>query len=286
MIDYSDKLKWSQELWERVQKDYSPYAVLVGLTTGGDSLLAFHIARGLTNIDVAFTCNTTIGAIETLHNCQKVCEKYHTKWICKAPPYGEKKENEDTYFELVKQHGFPGKTKTAHKWMYRYLKDHTIQSIVSSIKQRKWRPIVIISGARRHESIRRFGTSKDITVQNGVIWVNIINEWTDSECHAFSVDNKIDSQRSIISQIMGISGECFCGTYAQKNELSEIKIASPSTYNKIIFIQNWLRENTNMTWGWEESPPKRWTLEKQGQTNMFSPQMLMCSTCMNKTLDN
>lgn len=271
---------------ERVKKEYDPYAVIVGLTTGFDSNVALKLATMFFDVTAAFTCNTSIAAIETLANCERVAKDvYGLKHICKAPPYGGKEQNENAYFEIVKQHGFPGKTQTAHGWMYKWLKDHTVSRIISSIRQRKrGRNIVIISGARRHESVRRMGTSNDITVIGGSnIWVNICNEWTNSEVHAFAADNNLDGLRSPISKTIGISGECFCGCYSQKGELTEIKHASPSTFDKIMYIQKWLNENTNMKWDWESGPSKGFIQEKYGQLNLFSPQMLMCSTCMNNT---
>ncbi|WP_421809045.1 phosphoadenosine phosphosulfate reductase family protein [Flagellimonas sp.] len=286
MIDYTDKLKWSETLAERIKKDYNPYAVIVGLTTGFDSNVALKLATMFFNVDAAFTCDTTIAAPETLANCERVAkEVYGLKWICKAPPYNGKRENHNTYFEVVKQHGFPGKTKTAHNWMYRWLKDHTVSRIISDIRKKKRnRPIIIVSGARKYESVRRMGTSQDVTVIGNNIWVNICNEWTNSEVHAFAEDNKLSKYRSPISQILGISGECFCGCFSQKGELSEIKFASPSAYEKLSFISKWLSDNTNYYWGWEEGPSKQWTLEKYGQINMFSESnLIMCSTCMNNT---
>lgn len=284
--DYSDKLLWTKELADRVKTDFEPYAVIVGLTTGFDSNVALKLATMFFNVTAAFTCDTTIAAPETLNNCRKVAEDvYKLKYIRKAPPYAGKKENNETYFEVVKQHGFPGKTKTAHAWMYRWLKDHTVSSIISSIRQNKRnRPIIIISGARKHESVRRFGTSQDITIQGNNIWVNICNEWTNSEVHAFAMDNNLDRYRSPISKSIGISGECFCGCFSTKGELNEVKIASPSTYEKIMNIYKWLKQNTNYDWDWESGPSKQFTMEKYGQLNMFTKSnMIMCSTCMNNT---
>jgi 3'-phosphoadenosine 5'-phosphosulfate sulfotransferase (PAPS reductase)/FAD synthetase len=282
---YEEKLKWSKELADRVKKDFNPYAVIVGYTGGTDSNIALKLATMFLKVDAAFTCNTTIAAIETLQNCERVAkEVYGLKYISRMPPYAGMEENPNTYFEIVKQHGFPGKTKTAHNWMYRYLKDHTVSRIISSIRQNKRnRPIVIISGARKHESVRRMGTSEDVTVIGNTIWVNIANDWTNSECHAFAVDNKIDELRSPISKCMGISGECFCGAFASKGEKTEIKIFSPTTFDKITMIREWLLANTDMEWDWDESPPKGRAMEKLGQQNLFSPQMIMCSTCMNNT---
>jgi len=286
MTDYSDKLLWSKELAQSIKKDFDPYAVIVGLTTGFDSNVALKLATMFFNVDAAFTCDTTIAAPETLKNCQKVAnEVYGLKWICKAPPYGGKKENHNTYFEVVKQHGFPGKTKTAHKWMYQWLKDHTVSSIITSIRKGNHnRPIVIISGARKYESVRRMGTSQDVSINGNNIWVNICNEWTNEEVHAFAEDNDLTKLRSPISKAIGMSGECFCGCFAGKGELNEIKFASPSTWEKLNRIDKWLKANTNMNWGYEQSPPKSWTLEKYGQINMFTESnMIMCSTCMNNT---
>lgn len=285
---YEEKLRWSKELAERVIKDFNPYAVIVGYTGGTDSNIALKLATMFFKVDAAFTCNTTIGAIETLQNCEKVAkEVYGLKYISRMPPYGALEENPDTYFEVVKQHGFPGQTKTAHNWMYRWLKDHTVSRIVSSIRRRKRnRPIVIISGARRHESTRRMGTSEDITVIDNTIWVNICNDWTDSECYAFAEDWGIQKLRSPISLGMGISGECFCGSHGTEGEYKEMKFWSPSTYEKVNMITKVLK-SLGLNWEWWEGPSKEFTREKYGQLNMFSPenmaspQMLMCSSCMN-----
>lgn len=287
-MDYSDKLKWTKDLSEKVKKDFDPYAVIVGLTTGFDSNVALKLATMFFNVDAAFTCDTTIAAPETLSNCEKVSkEVYGLKWICQQPPYDGNKQNPDTYFEIVKRHGFPGKTKTSHNWMYRWLKDHTVSAIISGIRQKKRnRNIVIISGARKHESVRRMGTSENITINGSNIWVNICNEWTNSEVHSFSEDYNLTRYRSPISKIMGMSGECFCGCYSTKGELNEIKFASPSTWEKLNYIDKWLKDNTKMEWGYEDGPSKAWILEKEGQLNMFTESnMLMCSTCMNNTVN-
>lgn len=286
IMDYKYKLEWTKELCDRIKKDFKPYAVIVGYTGGFDSNVALKLATMFFKVDAAFTCDTTIAAKETLDNCKNVAEYvYKLRYIRRAPPYAGLEQNHNTYFEIVKKHGFPGKTKTAHNWMYRWLKDHTVNKIISSFRENKRnRPVVIISGSRKYESVRRMGTSQDITIQGNNIWLNICNEWTNSEVNAFATDNKIDRYRSPISKSVGVSGECFCGCFAQKNELKEIKIASPSTYEKIMYIDKWLKNNTNMFWGWEESPPKSFTLEKHGQLPLFSPDMLMCSTCMNNEL--
>ena len=284
--DYSEKLRWTKELAERVKRDYKPYAVIVGLTTGFDSNVALKLATMFFSVDAAFTCDTTIAAPETLRNCEKVTKDvYSLKWICRAPPYNGKAEDKDTYFKVIKQHGFQGKTLTAHSLIYRWLKDHTVSRIISSIRQNKRnRPIIIISGARKHESVRRMGTSQDISKNGNNIWVNICNEWTNSEVNAFAEDNGLSKYRSPISKGMGMSGECFCGCFNTKGEHNELKIFSPSTAEKITHIHNWLKENTNHDWDWESGPTKQYTLEKYGQMNMFSKSnMIMCSTCMNNT---
>lgn len=285
MQDYTDKLLWSKELAERIKRDYNPYAVLVGFTSGGDSNVALKLATMFFKVDAAFTCNTTIAAIETLQNCEKVVtETYGLKHICRMPPYDGLKQDPDTYFKLCKRHGFPGPTETSHKHTYWWLKDHTVSAIVSIFRQKKRnRTIVIVCGARKYESVRRMGNSKDINIVGNTIWVNICNEWTDSETHAFSVDNKIDALRSPVSQIMGMSGECFCGCFAPKGELGELKFASPTTHEKIQFIKKWLWENSKHLWGWGERKPKNIKQEAMGQFNMFSPQMMFCSTCMNNS---
>lgn len=281
----SDKIKWSQELADRVKADYDPYAVLVGFTSGGDSNIALKLATMFLKVDAAFTCDTTIAAPETLKNCEDVVSQYGLRHIIQAPRYNGISNNKETYSEIVKRHGFPGKTTTAHSWMYKWLKDHTVQNIIAQFRQRKRRRIVIVSGARRHESVRRMGTSEDITVMGNVIWLNICNDWTDSDCHQFSLEYGLEKFRSPISKSIGVSGECFCGSFAGKGELSLLKIFSPSTHEKIERLHKWLIENTDMNWGWEDGPKtkrqEQKELREKVQLKLFSPQMIFCSTCMN-----
>lgn len=291
-MSYEEKLKWSKELAARVTKDYTPYAVLVGYTSGGDSNIALKLASMFFDVTAAFTIDTTIAAPETLLNCEKVAtEIYKMDYIVRMPPYNGIEENPYTYFELVKRHGFPGKTKTAHRWMYQYLKDHAVNRILSSFRKGKRnRNIVIISGARKDESIRRMGTSRDITIMGSNIWVNICNTWTNQDMHDFAQDNGLDQYRSPISKIMGMSGECFCGSFASKGQQHEVKIASPSTFEKIMFIQKWLNNNTTFKWDWDEGPITKADIKKAKDEAykkmyipLFTPEMLMCSTCMNNT---
>jgi len=89
MTDYSDKLLWSRELADHIKKDFNPYAVIVGYTSGFDSNVALKLATMFFKVDAAFTCDTTIAAKETLDNCKNVAEyAYKLRYIRKAPPYG------------------------------------------------------------------------------------------------------------------------------------------------------------------------------------------------------
>lgn len=81
---YEDKLKWSKELADRVKKDFDHYAVIVGYTSGTDSNIVLKLATMFFDVTAAFTCNTTIAAIETLQNCERVAtEIYKLKYISK-----------------------------------------------------------------------------------------------------------------------------------------------------------------------------------------------------------
>lgn len=96
---YENKLRWSKELSERVIKEYNPYAIIVGYTSGKDSNVALKLATMFFKVDAAFTCDTTISAIETLTHCQKIIkEHYRIKHICRKPNYNGIVENSDTYF--------------------------------------------------------------------------------------------------------------------------------------------------------------------------------------------
>lgn len=280
---YQEKLLWSEELARKVKLDFNPWAVLVGFTAGADSNIALKLASMFFPVTAVFTCNTTIASLDTLSSCESAARNYGHNYICRCPPYNGLAECNDTYEQLIKRHGFPGQTKTAHNWMYWYLKDHTVSRIVSSYRRRvRNRVVVIISGARQDESIRRMGTTQDITVKGSTVWVNLCNRWTASECHAFEAEYNLSSYRSHCSRTIGISGECWCGAFAPKGQLNELRFAAPDVYEKLSRLRSWLIANTQFNWDWDEGPPKKRDMLKPPSPT-FSPNALMCSTCINNS---
>lgn len=284
---YQEKLRWSRELAAKVVRDFDPWAVLVGFTSGGDSNIALKLASMFLPVTAVFTCNTTIASRETLQKCEEVANSYRLPYICRCPPYNGWKEHPHVYTELVKKHGFPGQTKTAHNWMYWYLKDHTISRIISQYRRRKkQRVVLIVSGARSDESVRRMSTTQDVTIKGSTVWLNICNAWTASECATFEATYDLKKNRSKCSTIMGISGECWCGSFAPQGQLEELRFVSPDTYYQIVEIRKWLLTNTSFYWNWDEGPPKRKS-SSIVLPALCSPGLIMCSTCINnKNVDN
>ena len=195
------------------------------LFSGGDDSLATAIVtsqaigfRGCLHID------TGIGIPETQAFVVETCKRQG--WplsIYRAVDQGQ------SYDELVMGRGFPG--PAMHFKMYCRLKERALNAFIRDHKT-KWNDRIILStGIRKNESQRRMGRTEQISRDKCKVWVNAIYDWSKPDCHDLIAAAGL--QRNTVVELMHMSGECLCGSFAKPGELKEIALWYPKTAERI-----------------------------------------------------
>lgn len=267
MID--DKILESKEIIERAIADYKPYASVLMLSGGDDSLTAFNVAKML---DVPFTHImhgvTGTGIQETYDFVKTVVSKEAAKYI--------EANAGDSYLNYVLRKGFFGVGLSAHAFSYHILKqDHFEKAVSKYIRQGKpGRKILFINGARRLESENRKKTMLNpikITKRRpNDIWVNIINEWDKRETLDFLTAENIE--RNPVSKQICRSGECMCGTMQSKADRVEASCCFPKWGEWLNVLEKAVKEKHGFGWG--EQMPKP---TNKAQLNLFQPMCVGCT---------
>lgn len=272
----NDLLLNSKEIIEKAIKDYKPYAVVLMLSGGNDSMTALHVSKQLgIKIDFIMHGVTGTGIQETHDFVKGVVSKFDCEYI--------EANAKDAYEKYVLRKGFFGVGRDAHSMAYHILKADPFRASLSKYirKGKKNRFILLINGGRRLESENRKKTFVyPIKIDKRVnVWVNIINEWPDHSTTDFLDGNSIE--RNPVSKIICRSGECNCGAMLSPGDLIETGIHFPKWLEWINGLRKAVKEK-GFTWDWAESMPKGIALEKRGQLNMFQPMCVGCQRFNNE----
>ena len=245
---------------------FSPVKVFVGFSGGFDSLVAAHWAMNNISECEIFHANTGIGIEKTREFVRQTCK--NNGW-----PLSEIRAKEDCgqdYDEFVKAHGFPG--PAMHSRMFQRLKERAVWELLRRNKTKRSDNVMLITGIRRDESVRRSGYKYSLIDFTGnILWVNPF--YYQSKQWFYDYINHHGLEQNPVSKVLGMSGECLCGAYAHKGEKELIKIVCPDTYQRIKNLEKEVKEH-GFSWGWEESPPRQ---KKCNKTNdMFMPFCVGC----------
>lgn len=265
---------------------------------GDDSLAALRVAVEHPHFAAAVHLNTGIGVETSREFARETCRKLRCPLIeYKATENvrADGKLDPQIYEKIVMEYGFPGPTKLGHGAMYVRLKDRGIARLLREHTDRK-ENIVLASGCREGESVRRMGTTKRI--QQGVVgrngkitdrrrvWVNHIHDWTKSDTDAFR--RHCNLARNPVAELICKSGECLCGGFGNEGELEELCMY-PETRPLGQYLLN-LEPRVlaaGFPWRWHERPPKWWLEEAKGQRFLFEMSKYdapgpMCQKCENR----
>lgn len=299
-MSVGEKKRIALETISEACETYNCKKVFCLFSGGGDSTAALRVAVEHPNFVAAVHCNTGIGVEATREYAREVCRELRCPLIeYKATENVNAKGKPDPqiYEQMVMEYGFPGPTKFGHGKMYVRLKDRGIARLMREETDRQ-ENVVLASGCRSEESTRRMGTSKRICQgqmrKNGRldeprrIWVNHILDWSKGDTVALRESSGI--KENPVSALLGMSGECLCGAYAQPGELDRLMshdLTRP--VGEYIFgLQKRVIE-AGFPWGWEEGPPKWWLDQTlHGQLFLFemskydAPVGPMCQRCETK----
>ena len=129
---------------------HPPVVAVYALFSGGHDSLA---STAITAKHPAFTgvvhANTGIGIEATRQFVRDTC-------AAQGWPLTEEYPDRFTYDEMVLDKGFPGGPKS-HNRMYYYLKQRSIDRVVARAKTSYKDRVMLVTGIRLNESIRRMG---------------------------------------------------------------------------------------------------------------------------------
>ncbi|WP_167465811.1 phosphoadenosine phosphosulfate reductase family protein [Nocardia brasiliensis] len=215
-------------------------ATAILFSGGNDSTVLTHLMRS--RATHAIHCNTTIGIEQTREFVRATCESLGIPLIEEIAPR--------TYRELVLEQGFPGPGH--HIKMYQRLKERGLRQarrklVADGRKER----VAFIAGRRRQESKRRQIVPLYERVDS-VIWVSPIAMWTALDLTTYRRMHS-DVPLNEVSQLLHMSGECLCGSFAKPGELEEIRMWFPDVAAEIDQLQRDVaaagHRGTKATWG-------------------------------------
>lgn len=207
--------------------------------------------------------NTGIGIEETRVFVRETCRHFH--W-----PLRELHPPEWTYEYMVTRKGFPG--PGSHRYCYSWLKERAIRVLIRSVKNNRRERVGLIAGVRQQESVRRMGYVKPVAVLGAQVWIANIFQFGPLDKAAYIQKHNLTVNP--VTKILGMSGECLCGAFAEPGELEEkIRPAFPKAAAEIDRLADKaFRNGKHDVWG--TRPPGEKNLDQYD-----IPFMPMCSGC-------
>jgi len=228
---------------------------------GNDSTVLAHMMRERS--DYAVHCNTTIGIEKTRQFVRDTCKSWRLELLERLAP--------TSYRELVIERGFPG--PAMHYKMYQRLKERQLEAIRNEfIKQPRRERILYIAGRRRSESKRRVNVP--LHERKGtIVWASPLAMWTKLDMGTYRLMHRDSDPVPVneVSEILHMSGECLCGSFAKENELDEIAFWFPEVAEEIRELEREVRAAGH------EEPFCRWGHRSGGEPSKRTG--MLCTSC-------
>ncbi|MBF4194612.1 hypothetical protein MHAEM_21341 [Mycolicibacterium phlei] len=213
--------------WEKHGENRKLAATCILFSGGNDSTALAHMMKG--RADYAIHCNTTIGIEQTRQFVRDTCKAWGLPLLEMFPP--------KTYRELVtdpKNGGFPG--PAMHFKMYARLKERGLEAARRQLVKNPWRERVLyIAGRRRSESKRRANVSLNDR-KGSMVFASPLAMWTKIDLNTYRLmmrDTDDPVPVNEVSELLHMSGECLCGSFAKEGELEEIRLWFPEVAAEI-----------------------------------------------------
>ncbi len=250
------------ELIDRAIEEHKPSALFALFSGGHDSLVNTHITAQHPAFTAVVHLNTGIGIDETREFVRETCRTHGWPLIEKTPP-------RVTYEDICLASGMPGGPQ-GHAITYHRLKSESLDELIREHKTHRRDRILLSSGVRKAESVRRMGFHKEAINRDGVrVWVNPILEWDGHDINNYITDHEL--KRNEVVDKLHRSGECLCGALARPEELNEISFWYPEVGMRIKALeQECFARGLPWNWGSKQTPVPH---KDQGSF------LEMCSSC-------
>jgi 3'-phosphoadenosine 5'-phosphosulfate sulfotransferase (PAPS reductase)/FAD synthetase len=157
----------------------------------------------------------------------------------------------DAYQRMVKRWGVPG--PGAHRYPYVWLKERQLDRLIREHKQHHRDRIMLLTGVRRAESIRRMGTVESVKRDGCTVWVAPLLDWTHHDMRAYREHHQLE--QSNVAALIHRSGECNCGAFADDGEREMLRSLYPDWWQEIIGRAEDAARARGLHDRWGERPP-------------------------------
>lgn len=266
------KIDQSHAILDQAIAEYQPSTVVAMFSGGDDSFMTTHIT--MSYLQSAYPAlpsfvahiNTGIGIEETRQFVRHACASF--AWTLK-----EYKTPVD-YEQIILKHGFPG--PAGHRYMYILLKERAIMQLVREHKQSRHDRILFVTGVRREESTRRMGHVEPIKQEGVRVWVAPLIDWTKMDLRDYK--DAYHLPHNEVVDLLHMSGECLCGSFAKPGELEMLKDLYPDVADRICDLQE-RAKCAGVPCRWGHRPPGWHQQIKQGQQMLPGTFMALCTSC-------
>jgi 3'-phosphoadenosine 5'-phosphosulfate sulfotransferase (PAPS reductase)/FAD synthetase len=277
-------LKEVKDYGERIIREaiaeYKPKYIFALYSGGHDSVTATAIAASMKCLDAVVHVNTGIGIDETRNHARQQTDEFGYEFVeyeATENTYADGRPAPMIYRDIVLKHGFPG--PAMHSKMYVKLKERSLARLMRDLSKKRGEKVMLISGVRQEESIRRMGHVRPAQAEGSRIWVAPIIEFIKLHCKEFREAEGI--KPNPVVECLGMSGECLCGAFAKPGELARIGEHYPETAARIRNLEEEVKD-AGFPWGWEEEPPSWWKKYINGQDFLDESFMPLCMGCTSR----
>lgn len=220
-------------------------AVVLLFSGGADSTILAHCFRE--RASHAAHANTGIGIEESRQFVRSACKQWNLQLLERTAPRAV-----DSYRAQVLAHGFPGPGR--HARMYQRLKERAFEQVRRELVSNAHRErLVFLAGRRRSESQRRHQVPA-IERRGSIVWVSPLVNWTKFDMNTYRLMAG-DVPTNHVTELLHMSGECLCGSFARLGERAEIEEWFPLAFAEVNELERRLVDRTDIppwakTWGW------------------------------------
>lgn len=235
---------------------------------GNDSTVLAHLFKDIATH--AAHANTGIGIEQTREFVRNTCAAWDLPLIEKYP------REQDSFRAMVLSQGFPGPGH--HYKAFQRLKERQLRQVRAElVKNGRRECVVFLAGRRRQESERR-ANIPEMEREGAVVWCSPLVNWTKLDLTTYRLMHAPVPVNEV-SDLIHMSGECLCGSFAKKDELDEISMWFPEVRAEIEALEAEIADRDDIKphakrWGWGGDPE----VLKASRTKS-SKSGRLCSSC-------
>lgn len=263
-----NKLEESAQIIEDAIKKYNPSYIVSMVSGGKDSTASHAVARELgIKVDCIVHGNTRTGIPQTTEFVENTYGKTEDLYVADAG---------SAYEDRLHKSGFFGLGVRAHSFAYHVLKAAPFRATISKwVRKRKHgKTILLLNGARRHESPNRMRNLKVVRPDPGQkknVWVSPLFDWTMEDRDLYL--NSRNVPLNPVAKNLCCSGECMCGTMQTKALRMEASVLYPEWGQWLDNLEKEVKSKHGIGWG----DRAHYDTYKQNVKGFFP----MCTDCLN-----